>query len=133
MIDRAAVDRWLADYVAAWKSYDRDEIAALFSENAEYRYYPWLEPVRGREAIVESWFGTGEGASDRDAEGTYDAEYRTIAVDGDVAVAAGTSTYVSEPGGPVRKVYENGMVMRFDPHGRCADYTEWFMERPTPA
>ena len=132
MIDRAAVDRWLAEYVAAWKSYDRDAIGALFSDDAEYSYYPWIEPIRGREAVVESWLGAGEGASARDDEGTYDGEYRTIAVDGDVAVAVGTSTYTSEPGGPVTKVYENVFVMRFDEDGRCAAYEEWFMKRPDP-
>ena len=132
MTDRPTVDRWLSDYVAAWKSYDRDAIAALFSEDARYRYHPWNEPIRGRAAIVESWFGVGEGASALDAEGTYDGDYRTIAVDGDVAVATGTSTYVSEPGGPVTKVYENVMVMRFDQDGRCAESTEWFMKRPEP-
>ena len=133
MTDRAAVDRWLTDYVAAWKSYDREAIAALYSKDAWARYHPWDEPIRGRGAIVESWFGVGEGTPGRDAEGTYEAEYRTIAVDGDVAVAVGRSTYVSEPGGPATEVYDNCFVMRFDGDGRCAEFTEWFMERPKPS
>ena len=37
-----------------------------------------------------------------------------MAVDGDVAVATGSSTYLSGPGGPVEKVYDNCFVMRFD-------------------
>ncbi len=37
MTDRDHVAHWLAAYVAAWKSYDRDEIAALFADDVEYR------------------------------------------------------------------------------------------------
>jgi hypothetical protein len=33
-MDRQQVDRWLAAYVAAWKSYDRDAIGALFAADA---------------------------------------------------------------------------------------------------
>ena len=128
MIDRATVDRWLADYVAAWKSYDREAIAALYAEDATVRYHPYDEPIRGREAVVESWFGVGEGAPGQDAEGTYDAEYRPVAVDGDVAVVVGVSRYTDPP-----TVYDNCFVMRFEADGRCAEFTEWFMERPAAA
>ena len=125
MINRAAVDRWLADYVAAWKSYDREAIAALYAEDAEVRYHPWDQPIRGRDAVVESWFGTGEGAPGQDPPGTYDAEYRVVAIDGDVAVVVGSSAYTEPP-----VVYDNCFVIRYDAEGRCAEFTEFFMERP---
>ena len=126
------VDRWLRAYVEAWESYDRDQIAALFSEDATYRYHPYDEALRGREAIVASWLGETEheGASARDKPGTYEASYRTLAVDGDVAVARGNSRYRSEPGGPVDRVFDNCFVMRFDDRGRCKEFTEWYMEQP---
>jgi hypothetical protein len=38
--------------------------------------------------------------------------YRTIAVDGDVAVAVGSTTYALEPGGPVDRVYDNCFVLQ---------------------
>ena len=133
-VDRAAVQKWLDRYVAAWKSYEPGAIGALFAEDCEYRYHPYDEPLRGREAIVESWHGGGAelGASSRDPEGTYDASYRAIAVDGDLAVATGSSTYSEEPGGPVVKTFDNCFVIRFDAEGRCAEFTEWFIERPRP-
>lgn len=131
-MDKATVARWLEDYVAAWKAYDPDQIAALFSEDVKYRYHPHDEPIEGRTAVVEAWLGEGdhEGASTRDEPGTYDARYVPVAVDGDVAVATGTSTYVTEPGGPVDKIYDNCFVMRFDAEGRCREFTEWFVKRP---
>ena len=131
-MDRADVARWLDDYVEAWKTYDRDRIAALFAEDVRYRYHPYDEWIAGRDAVVESWLGEAEheDASTRDQEGTYDASYAPVAVDGDVAVAVGASTYFERPGGPVEKVYDNCYVMRFDADGRCREFTEWFMKRP---
>jgi ketosteroid isomerase-like protein len=125
MIDRDGVQRWLDAYVEAWKSYDREAIAALYAEDAECRYHPYDEPIRGREAIVESWFGAGDGAPSQDREGTYDASYRPVAIDGDLAVVVGTSSYADPP-----TVYDNCWIVRFDDSGRCREFTEWFMERP---
>jgi ketosteroid isomerase-like protein len=131
-MDRAQVQRWLDDYVEAWRTYDRDRIAALFAEDVEYRYHPYDEPIVGRDGVVESWLGEGdhETASSRDPEGTYDASYEPVALDGDAAVATGSSVYFERPGGSVAKVYDNCFVMRFDAEGRCREFTEWFMKRP---
>jgi ketosteroid isomerase-like protein len=131
-MDRADVSSWLDDYVRAWKTYDRDAINALFSDDVSYRYHPYDEPIRGREAVVSSWLGESgaEGAPDRDEPGTYEAGYVPVAVDGDVAVAAGVSTYRAAVDGPVREVYDNCFVMRFDSDGRCCEFTEWYMRRP---
>jgi hypothetical protein len=133
-VERSDVDRWLVGYVAAWKSYDPEAIGALFSDDVEYRYHPYDEPVRGRDAVVAAWLGEGDSdaASTRDPERTYEARYRAVAVDGEVAVAVGSSTYFTEPGGAIRTIYDNCYLMRFDPDGRCREFTEWFMERPSP-
>jgi hypothetical protein len=133
-LEKSDVNRWLEAYVEAWKTYDRSQIAALFSDEIEYRYHPYDDPIRGRDAVVASWLGENEveAASTRDPEGTYDATYRAVAVDGDAAVATGSSTYFTEPGGEIEKVFDNCFVMRFAPDGRCREFTEWFMERPRP-
>jgi ketosteroid isomerase-like protein len=122
-MDRGAVQEWLDAYIAAWKSYDREQIGALFTDDAEYRWHPYDDPVRGREAILEGWF------DDTDAPGTYDATYAPAALDGDLAVATGTSTYLAADRS-VDKVYDNCFLIRFAPDGRCREFTEWFMERP---
>jgi hypothetical protein len=130
-VDKAEVDRWLRAYVEAWKSYDRDQIGELFAADVKYRYHPNDDPVQGRDAVVRSWLGgAGDaGASTRDKQGTYDATYNAVAVDGDVAVANGSSTYLSEPGGAVRKIYDNCFVLRFNSAGQCREFTEWYMAR----
>jgi ketosteroid isomerase-like protein len=131
-VDHESAQSWLDRYVAAWKSYDRDDIAALFSEDVRYRYYPHADWVEGRDAVVASWTGesTDDQASTRDAPGTYDAAYAPVAVDGDVVVATGTSTYTESPGGPVTRVFDNCFVMRFDADGRCREFTEYYTKRP---
>ena len=122
-MDKAAVTTWLERYVAAWKSYDEGDIGDLFSDDAEYRYHPYDEAVRGRANIVASWL------EDVDAPGTYDGHYEPIAVDGHVAVATGTSNYKGADGS-VERTYHNAYIMRFDGEGRCSSFTEWFMLQP---
>ena len=133
-VDTATVAAWLDAYVAAWKAYDPEAIGALFADEVKYRFHPYDDPVEGREAVVESWLGEGdhEGAPGRDEDGTYDASYRPIAVEGDVAVAIGSSTYTRGPDGPIDEIYDNCFVMRFDDDGRCREFTEWFIKRPDP-
>lgn len=134
-MNKGEVDRWLERYVEAWKTYDREQIAELFAEDVSYRYHPYDVPIIGRDEVVDSWLGEGEhaGASTRDEPGTYDARYRAVAIDADVAVAVGTSTYRPEPAGPVTSTFENCFVMRFDAAGRCSEFTEWYVERPASA
>ena len=86
-VDHDLVERWLGDYIAAWKSYDRDAILALFGEDVTYRYRPHGDEITGRDAIATSWL-----EDEPDDPGTYDAEYRVVAVEGDTAVVTGTST-----------------------------------------
>jgi hypothetical protein len=131
-MDRAAAQDWLDRYVSAWLTYERDDIASLFADDVTYRYHPWGDPVTGREAVVASWLGEpGSGdASTRDAPGTYDASYAPVAVDGDIVVATGTSSYRDDPEGPVVRVYANCFVMRFDADGRCRDFVEYYARQP---
>jgi ketosteroid isomerase-like protein len=131
-VTREDVNRWLGRYVEAWKTYDRDQVVALFAEDISYRYHPYDDPIEGRDAVVESWLNAGEfsDSSSRDEPGTYDAFYRCVAADDDMAVAIGQSSYKDSPDGPVVRVYHNCFVMRFDSEGRCREFTEWFMQRP---
>jgi len=130
---REDVDRWLDAYVEAWKTYDPAQVAALFAEDITYRYHPEDDAIKGRDAVVDSWLGEGDNpdASERDEPGTFDAAYRAVAVDGDVAVATGISSYRDRPGGAVVRVYDNCFVMQFDSEGRCREFTEWFVQRKT--
>ena len=119
------VQRWLDRYVEAWKSYDPAAIGELFTADAEYRYHPWDEPVSGREAIVADWLAPGGKPAQRDDADTYDAAYSAWAVDGDRAVAVGTSDYFKDASRTVRdRRYHNTYLLEFDADGRCRSFTE---------
>ncbi len=117
------VQRWLERYVAAWDSYDPEAIGDLFTEDASYRYQPYREPVVGRAAIVADWLEA------KDEPGTWAAHYDVWAFDGDRASAIGESRYTN-PDGSFRALYYNHWALRFDAHGRCAEFVEYFMELP---
>jgi ketosteroid isomerase-like protein len=122
-VDEQAVAAWLDGYSQAWGTYDPEAIGALFSDDAVYYYDPFSEPVRGREAIVADWI------KDRDEAGTYEGSYRPLLVAGDQAVARGSSRYFNT-NGSVRAEFDNLFLLRFDADGRCAEYREWYMEKP---
>jgi ketosteroid isomerase-like protein len=117
-MDHAAFQGWLDRYVAAWRSGNRGDIASLFSADAAYFYGPYRDPVSGRDAIVDDW------TANPDTPGSWEAEYRSLAVDGAVAVAMGESRYTNGA------TYSNIFVCRFDGDGRCTEFREWFMEHP---
>lgn len=115
---------WLERYVEAWRSRDAGDIGDLFSEGCVYDYGAGLPTVVGRDAIVRSWL------ADEDQSG-WQAAYEPLAIDDEVHVAIGTTRYLDE-GGLVRDEYSNIFVCRFDDHGRCAEFTEWWMRAAGP-
>jgi SnoaL-like domain len=123
-VDKERATAWLDRYVEAWNTYDRELIADLFAPTVEYRYHPYDDPIQGRAAVVDSWL------ADADEPNTYEAHYEPVAVDGDVVVATGTSSYLDTEG-RVERIYHNCFVIRFDTAGRCSDFVEWFVERPS--
>jgi hypothetical protein len=122
-MDEAQFQRWLDEYIDAWRTYDREAIERLFSDDAEYRYHPWDEPVIGGEAIAADWL------SDRDDPGSWQAEYRPWALDGERAVAVGVSRYFAADRQTVDREYHNVFLCRFDEDGRCREFTELFLKR----
>ena len=125
MVDEASAQRWLDAYSRAWESYDPKAIGDLFSDDAEYRFYPWADGsdvVRGRKSIVEAWL------KDPDKPGTYTGEYRPRLVHDDTVIAVGVSRYYTDASKTtLEREYQNLWVMEFDGAGKCCSYTEWYM------
>jgi ketosteroid isomerase-like protein len=115
---REQVQAWLDEYVAAWRSNDAAAIGALFAEGATYRYHPYDDPERGRDAIVADWL------EDPDEPGSWEASYAPLLVEGDGAVATGETRYADG------QTFSNLFVLAFDGDGRCTEFTEWYMEHP---
>ena len=120
-ISSEGVQQWLDDYVAAWRTGQAADIRALFCDDAEYRYQPWGEPVKGADAIVSDWL------KDQDEPDSWSAEYETLLVEGDRAIACGETHYPAED-----RVYSNLFILRFTADGKCCSFTEWFLKHPKP-
>jgi hypothetical protein len=118
VITREQVQRWLDAYVDAWRSNDAAAIGELFSADAEYRYHPYEDPQRGRDAIVARWL------EKPDEPGSWEASYAPLLVEGDRAVATGETRY--DDG----EMFSNAFVLAFDADGRCREFTEWYMKHP---
>ena len=118
---------WLDRYIEAWRANDAARVAALFAEDAVYRYNPYHDEsqwVRGRDAIAAAWL------AEQDDPASWEASYAPYAVDGDRAVATGFSRYFATDEEP-EKTYHNVFLLRFDADGRCSAFTEYFMlEKP---
>ena len=117
MTDSDAVTRWITAYVRAWNSNDRDDIGALFSEDAEYSTEPYHAPWKGRERIVAGWL------EHRDEPGETTFEWTPVTITPDLAVIRGTTRYPEN-------VFSNLWVIRLDGEGRCREFSEWWMEHP---
>ena len=108
----------------AWETYSPDAIGRLFTDDATYAYHPYGKPLVGRQAIVEWWL------KNQDAPGTFAANYAPIAVDGEVAVVNGRSTYFKDSSRTeMTKEWDNVFVIAFDKDGRCRSFREWYVAR----
>jgi ketosteroid isomerase-like protein len=120
-VQREDIRKWIEGYVHAWNSNEPDEIAALFTEDAAYFTEPYKKPWRGSTEIVREWIAC------KDEPGTTQFTYKIIAQEGDVGVVEGRTKYETDP--PTE--YVNLWIIRLDPHGRCTEFTEWWMEVKT--
>jgi hypothetical protein len=120
-MDKAGFQDWLDRYVAAWKSYNPDDIAELFSDDIVYKYHPLDEGTIGRDEVVKDW------VDNKDDEGRYDAQYEPAAIDGDTYVAKGHSDYFDE-NGKLRDQYFNIYLIKFDGEGRATEFIEYWIQ-----
>jgi nuclear transport factor 2 (NTF2) superfamily protein len=119
-MDRNSVERWVHGYERAWGSNDPTDIGALFTDDALYRFHPYDEPLRGREAIVAQWI------QNKDEPEDYRFGFEVAGVDGNLAFVHGWTDYFTSP----HRTYSNLWEIRLAPDGRCEDFTEWFMRHP---
>jgi len=120
MVTPEGVQRWLDDYVAAWRSYDREAIVALFSADVSYRYHPFDEPLAGAEAVADSWL------ENQDEPGSWEADYRPALVSGVEAIVTGETRYTDG------EVFSNLWQLEFDDDMRCSRFVEWYLRHPEP-
>ncbi|HEX6577842.1 MAG TPA: nuclear transport factor 2 family protein [Jiangellaceae bacterium] len=113
------VRRWVDAYQEAWANNDPADIEVLFAADATYRHRPYQEPITGREAIVSDWL------QHSDEPGSWRASFSPLVVHDDLAVVTGDVDY--DDGDR----FANLWVLRFGADGRCSEFTEWWMLKPS--
>lgn len=115
-----SIQRWIEGYLRAWTSNRPDDIAALFTNDAEYHDRPFGQPTEGRDAIVAHWL------AGRDEPGTWQAAIRPLAVDPQQSIGLATGTVQYDNG----RSFSNLWVIHFGDGGRATSFTEWWIEQP---
>jgi hypothetical protein len=120
----AAAEQWMAGYIHAWETNEPDDIRALFTRDAEYRDGPSTPPWLGHDAIVAGWL------AQKDESGTWSFHHEVVAVDGNVAIVRGRTSYPKAT--EKSRLYDNLMVIRLDEQGRARSFTDWFVASEAP-
>jgi ketosteroid isomerase-like protein len=111
-VERADVERWVADYERAWRDEDLTAVDTLFTPDAHYRPSPYEASMVGHEEIRAFWV---------DDEEVFSMTSDVVAVEGSTAVVRLEVRY----GEPVRQEYRDLWVLRFAEDGRVRDFEEW--------
>jgi hypothetical protein len=117
--ERAAFKSWLDAYGKAWESRDAEAAAALYAENGTYQVTPFLEPMRGRNAIFEYWSNVAR------TEEKIQFEYEILVANRELNIARWSASLVIVPQGLKTKL-DGIFVISLDEEGRCTSLREWW-------
>jgi SnoaL-like domain len=110
---------WLDAYGHAWENRDPQAAAALFAEDGTYQVTPFLEPMRGKPAILEYWTNVAQ------TEQNIQFGYEILAVTPNHGIANWWASFVIVPPGLHTKL--NGIfLISLDENGRCRSLREWW-------
>src|SRR5687768_1754950 len=119
----SSISEWIERYQSAARSDDPNEIAALFTEDAEYHTGPFDEPWRGRDEIVRNWIDRGDSGLE------WEFDYEIMAADGHRYVIEGHTNYSSPH---YRHSFSNVWMIDLAEGGRASLFREWWVEEPPP-
>lgn len=115
-VDHDSVQQWLDGYERAWRTAGTEPLAGLFTPDASYLMSPWVEPIRGLDAIAALWESERDGPDE-----AFSMTSEVVAVEDDVAVVRVAVDYLRPGGSRWRDLW----IIRFAPDGRCAAFEEW--------
>jgi len=117
--DRAAFKSWLEAYGKAWESRNAEAAAALYAEDGTYQVTPFLEPMRGRKAILEYWLGVAR------TEENIQFEYEILVASREQNIARWSASFVIVPQGLQTRL-DGIFLISLDEDGRCKSLQEWW-------
>ena len=122
MIDTADIDRWLERYQAAWHTDDRQEIAALFTDDVRYLTAPYRPALEGIDAVVDFWLEQQESS----IPWTFDPD--VIAREGDLYVVRAVTRYPEgTQGAQGPEEFHNLWLVTLAGDGRAREFIEYWV------
>ena len=114
-----AFDDWLHSYGRAWESRDPQAAADLFAEDGSYQVTPFLEPMRGKPAILEYWTHVAQTQQD------IQFGYEILAVTPEHGIARWWASFVIVSPGLQTKL-DGIFLISLDENSRCHSLREWW-------
>jgi len=111
--------RWLVSYGQAWERRNPQAAADLFAEDGTYQVTPFLEPMRGKQAILECWTNVARTQLD------IQFGYEILAVTPEHGVARWWASFVIVPPGLQTKL-DGIFLISLDENSRCHSLREWW-------
>jgi len=112
-------DDWLDAYGRAWESRNPQAAADLYAEDGTYQVTPFLEPMRGKQAILKYWTHVAQ------TEQTIQFGYEILAVTPEHGVARWWASFVIVPPGLQTKL-DGIFLISLDENSRCHSLREWW-------
>jgi SnoaL-like protein len=110
---------WLDSYGQAWESRDPQAAANLFAEEGTYQVTPFVEPMRGKPAILEYWTNVAR------TQQNIQFGYEILAVTPDHGIARWWASFVIVPPGLQTKL-DGIFLISLNGNGRCVSLREWW-------
>ena len=118
-MNEASFKQWLDAYGRAWESRDPQAAAELYANDGSYQVTPFLEPLRGRQAILDYWTEVARTEID------ISFEYEILAVTERLGIARWHASFVRTPPGLPTKL-EGIFVISLNAEGKCTSVREWW-------
>jgi hypothetical protein len=118
-MERAHFERWLTAYGRAWEARDAEAAAALYAEDGSYQVTPFVEPLRGRAAVLEYWREVAR------TEENIRFGFEIVAVTPEAGIAHWWAAFVRVPPGMPTKL-DGIFVITLNGLGLCTRLREWW-------
>jgi hypothetical protein len=118
-MERTSFESWLERYGSAWRDRNSQAAANLFRDDGTYQVTPFVEPMRGRAAILEYWSQVAR------TEENIQFGYEILAVTNETGIARWWASFVVVPQG-LRTKLDGIFLISLDTDGRCRSLREWW-------
>lgn len=123
-LTREAFAAWMDKYGCAWETRDAKAAAELYVENGTYQVTPFVEPMRGRTAILEYWKHVAQ------TQENIQFAYEILAVTEEHGIARWRASFVIVPQRLKTKL-DGISVVALDDGGKCLRLREWWHKHQT--